>query len=285
MGVLPRMKKLILCADDYSLSQSVDEGIRTLVIANRLSAVSCLTNSPFWPEASEKLKPLSAEIQTGLHFNLTAEFEAPDYPLWKLIRDCFLGLLDVKQYTYELHRQLDSFEFFWGKRPDFVDGHQHIHTFPTIRNIVTRVLAERYSHTDRPWVRRVNPPLIGHDAFSKALVIRMLGLGFSRVVQRANIPLSGDFYGLYSLSPNADFPSMVAGWIHVASDQAIIMCHPSIKTPGAATDCIDEARVNELQYLMGQDFFQLCRKESVFFNSFEARPTRFCVLQDDLLSR
>ena len=281
MGISLRMKNLILCADDYALSPMVDEGIRTLVIANRLSAVSCITNSPCWPEASEKLKPLSAEIQVGLHFNLTAKFETPSYPLWKLIRDCLLGRLDEKQYTYELHRQLESFEYFWEKKPDFVDGHQHIHIFPTIRNIVTRVLAERYSHADRPWVRRVNPPLTGHDALLKSLVLRILGLGFNRAVRRTNTPLSGDFYGLYSLSPNADFPSMVTGWIHTASNQAIIMCHPAIEPSDSPIDGIDQARINEMKYLIGKDFSQFCRKESVFFNRSEDCPTRLNIFHDD----
>mgnify|MGYP003636721545 FL=1 len=273
------MKKLILCADDYALSPMIDEGIRALVIANRLSAISCITNSPCWPEASAKLKPLSAEIQVGLHFNLTATFETPAYPLWKLIRDCLLGLFDEKQYTCEFHRQLESFEYFWGKKPDFVDGHQHIHIFPTIRNIVIRVLAERYSHADRPWVRRVNSPLTGHDALLKALILRILGLGFSHAVRRTNIPLSGDFYGLYSLSPNADFQSMVTGWIQTASDQAIIMCPPAIEPSDALLDSIDQARINEFNYLTGKDFSQFCKKESVFFNHYEDCPARLNISQ------
>ena len=281
MGVSPRMKNLILCADDYALSPMIDEGIRVLVTANRLSAVSCITNSPHWPKASEKLKSLSAEIQVGLHFNLTATFETASYPLWKLIRDCLLSRLDEKQYTYELHRQLELFEYFWGKKPDFVDGHQHIHIFPTIRNIVTRVLSERYSQTDRPWVRRVNPSLVGHDALFKALVLRILGLGFCHAARRTNIPLSGDFYGLYSLSPNADFPSMVTGWIQAASDQAVIMCHPAIEPSDNHIYGIDQARISEFNYLKGKEFSQLCRKESVFFNHPDDYPTRLIVCHDD----
>ncbi len=38
-------KNIILCADDYGISHSVDRAIIDLLDKNRLSAVSCMTSS------------------------------------------------------------------------------------------------------------------------------------------------------------------------------------------------------------------------------------------------
>lgn len=259
------MKRLILCADDYALSPGVDKGIRTLVTAKRLSAVSCITNSPYWPEAAEKLKLLSADIQVGLHVNLTTTFETPATPLWRIIGDCVLGLLDKKQSSWEFNRQLELFEYFWGKKPDFVDGHQHVHIFPTIRTIIIRALSERYSDGNRPWLRQINPSLTGHDALLKALLLRVLGVGFSRAARQANLQLSGNFYGLYSLSSSANFPAMLTSWMQAASDQSLIMCHPAMKESKLAEKDIDQARISEFQYLISESFISYVDNKTISF--------------------
>ena len=72
------MKRLILCADDFGQSAAISNGILQLVAAGRLQAVSCLTESPVWPAMARELKALGTSHQTGLHFNLTHGFAAPE---------------------------------------------------------------------------------------------------------------------------------------------------------------------------------------------------------------
>jgi len=62
---------LTLCADDFGLSAPISRGIAMLARAQRLSAVSCITNAAHWREAARALRGLPLSVTVGLHFNLT----------------------------------------------------------------------------------------------------------------------------------------------------------------------------------------------------------------------
>lgn len=257
------MKPIILCADDYGLSKSVGVGIRQLAAARRLSAVSCMSSALTWPAEAALLQPLRDKIDVGLHFNLTQGFgesSVTDLAFW--IISSLAGSINKNLIEREFIWQLDRFESVWGEPPDFVDGHQHVHIFPGIRNVVFRLLEERYSEAQRPWIRQVNPSLTGHDAPSKALILRMLSTGFVKKACLSGLDLSSGFAGLYSLSAQANFPAMMAGWLHHARPGTVLMCHPGIGAAGDP-DSIGQARMREFQYLRGPEFEQVCKREMV----------------------
>ena len=65
----------------------------------------------------------------------------------------------------------------FGRPPDFIDGHQHVHLFPQVRDAVLKVVAEAAPDA---WVRqcgRARSARRLHDR--KALVLDVLELGLS----------------------------------------------------------------------------------------------------------
>ena len=62
---------LALCADDFGLAPGLSRGIARLAAARRLTAISCITNSPHWPDASGWLQGLPDTVDVGLHLNFT----------------------------------------------------------------------------------------------------------------------------------------------------------------------------------------------------------------------
>ena len=64
-------KRIVLCADDYGQAPAISDGIIELLKDQRLSAVSCMTNTPDWPIYAKNLLPFRLERDIGLHFNLT----------------------------------------------------------------------------------------------------------------------------------------------------------------------------------------------------------------------
>ncbi len=42
----------------------------------------------------------------------------------------------------EIARQFSAFQSAFGRAPDYVDGHQHIHVFPQIREALLRVIKD-----------------------------------------------------------------------------------------------------------------------------------------------
>jgi len=271
VGIPENLKPIILCADDYGVSPSVGAGIRELVAARRLSAVSCLSTAPTWPEEAVLLKPLRAQIDVGLHFNLTLGFGHSAPSLMRWIGCSLTGHIGHAAVERELKQQLDRFESAWGEPPDFIDGHQHVHIFPGIRDHLFRLLADRYPAGRRPWIRRVNPVLTGHDAPIKALVLKLLSCGFSKNARQAGLALNSGFAGLYSLSEKADFPTMMSGWLRWAQPGTLLMCHPGICSE-PDPEGIGPTREREFHYLRGKEFGEALNREGIVLVRFDSSP-------------
>jgi chitin disaccharide deacetylase len=257
-------RTMVLCADDFGMSDGINRAILELIARGRLSAVSCMTGLATWSAAARALTDLRGRAAVGLHFTLTAGPEA--WTLSELMRASLLRRLSVPTVAAALERQLDAFEQAMGRAPDFVDGHEHVQSFPQVRDALAGVLAGRYPDWRpdwrpdrrpgrrpgrRPWVRVPRPRLGGHDAPLKAAVLRAIGAGFDATLRRAGLPRTRAFAGLYSLGPRADFPRLMAAWLRDSPDGALIMCHP-----GCGADEAPLARVREAEraYLAGPGF-------------------------------
>ena len=147
------MKRIILCADDYGQNTFISQAIILLIQKNRLTATTCMTTSPFWFENAPRLKNLE-KIDIGLHFNLTEGSPLSPglqvmgfLPLKQLLMKSYLKKINQKVIEEELHAQIDQFVAGIGRLPDFIDGHQHVHQFPIIRDAFFAVYHRRLRNT------------------------------------------------------------------------------------------------------------------------------------------
>lgn len=258
-------RSVVICADDFGMSEGVNEAILELIDLGRLSATSCMTNMPCWTAATaEQLLARRPRAALGLHFNLTEGGHA--IPLGRLILKSLSRQLDRQVVLEQFDTQLDRFEQLIGSAPDFVDGHQHIQMFPVIRDVLLERLQQRYAE-QAPWVRVSTPGLSGHDSAFKALVLRLIGLGFEAALTRAHLSGSKAFAGMYSLTPEANFASMMRHWLQTEPEGVLIMCHPG-KTRGESP--LHRARQNEYQWLSSDDFHKAMIESK---RSLRIRPT------------
>jgi predicted glycoside hydrolase/deacetylase ChbG (UPF0249 family) len=220
-------RRVILCADDFALDADISEGILHLASAGRLSAVSCMTDSPSWGDAGAELRRLRAPVALGLHFNLTQPFGFGERPLGAWIAASVVRAVDRSAVRAHLLRQIDAFRAVVGAPPDFIDGHQHVHAFPVIREVVAAVAAEAGGDGPIPLrdVRRFFGPT---DARLKRYVIGSL----ARTCVAAGTPFNEAMSGDYSLSAGADYEGLFAGWLAAAPDRGLIMCHPAAAGAG-----------------------------------------------------
>ncbi len=256
------MKSIILCADDYGICLPVGEGIRQLVALKRLTAVSCMSSAPAWPLESALLKPLREQIDVGLHFNLTLGFDHSVPSLGTWLKKSLWAQIDQVAVAKAFLEQLNRFESAWGEAPDFIDSHQHVHIFPGIRNRLFQLIVKRYPAERRPWIRWVTPHLTGHDAPLKALILRVLSIGFAQKARLAGLSLPCGFEGIYSLSDKVDIATLMPGWLRRAKPGTVLMCHPSMSAE-QDPEGIGLARLQEYQYLCGTAFDDACRCEKV----------------------
>jgi predicted glycoside hydrolase/deacetylase ChbG (UPF0249 family) len=263
------MRRLTLCADDFAQSPAISQGIVQLVQAGRLSATSIMSQSPHWPQQAPALRELSSKVQAGLHFNLTHPFDRSSRPLGHWLLRSQLRALPYRELHEQCLRQIDLFTAHYGQLPQFIDGHQHVHALPVVRDALWEAIAKRWSGAALPYLRAPDRLTGVTDDAVKGRVLRVLCRGFFRQSQQRGFALPQSFGGLYSLQPQADFASLIQRWLHELPDRSLIMCHPGLQAEDP-DDPINASRAGEFRYLMSDAFIQHCTQAQVQLQGWSA---------------
>lgn len=242
-------RRLVVCIDDYALRPGVDEAVLALARQGRVSATSCMVGMRRWPAAAAALGTLPrGTIDIGLHLDFT---EAPlDRSLRRglgaFMALAYLGQLPARRIVGEVRAQFDAFEAALDRPPDHVDGHQHVHQLPVVRDALLDELARR-GWTDA-WLRGTRRP--HGEPGTKPRVIAALGGGRLRArAERQGLPVSGHLLGVYGFDADAQaYQRLLAGWLARARDGDVLMCHPG-RAEDAPGDPIAAARAVELEVL------------------------------------
>lgn len=224
----------MMCADDFGMSEAVDDGILQLAHAGKLQATSCLVQGPEFARNAARLQ--QTPLQCGLHLNFTEAFPAAGIilPLRQLVLACWARRLPAARVHQEIVHQLDTFEDVMGRAPDYIDGHQHIHQFPVIREALLGELLRRYSPGRRPWLRSTLPPKLSLlPPATRVKVSVIAGLGGRHLVrqaQRAGVVTNRRFLGVYDFSGGASaYAGLLQQWLKAARPGDLIMCHPAAR--------------------------------------------------------
>ena len=254
----------VLCADDYGLSAPVSRAILALARTGRISALSCMTASKFWPEHGPWLKEVADRVDIGLHLTLVDEAPLTPMPrmapegrlpsLERLIAKSYARTLDLAEIAAEMDAQLQAFTAAMGRLPAHIDGHLHAHVLPGIRDLV---LARARALSPRPWLRNV------HDSFGaisrrgvavpKAAFIAALGRGFKAAAADMPDRLNAGFSGVYAFSDTpVDYGAVFARFVEERGSRHVILCHPG--EAGDALAAWDRSRAVEYEFLAGPRF-------------------------------
>lgn len=273
-------KRIVLCADDYGQDPLISQAIRVLIMNGRINAASCLSNSTYWPDHATWLQPFKDQADIGLHFNLTeGRALSPQYgkiygeklfPLTKLIRKAWLGQLDIEAIKAECNAQIDSFISAFGSEPKFIDGHQHVHQLPIIRNAVTDVYEQRL-RSHKAYIRLVREKIYASDYIKnfKKIAIYMLGAKkMKALLERHDIPHNDTFSGMYTFTKAAKYPLLFRQFVQTVGNGGLIMCHPGLPADNAAEDRMAKARSAEYQYLISSQFLADCDEYDIVLSRF-----------------
>ncbi|WP_454917760.1 ChbG/HpnK family deacetylase [Xanthobacter sediminis] len=254
------MKHVTLCADDYAIAPGVSAAIRRLIEARRINATSVMTVFPGLAEEARLLDETVAgePVSVGLHLTLTGG-SAPLTPwtggtnlpqLGELVARAFTRRIDKKAVAAEIDAQFEAFARAFGRPPDHVDGHQHVHVLPTIRGAV---LKATHRHAPKAWLRNVKPApaaLIGLDL--KGRVIGAFGHGLARDAARIGLATNAGFAGAYDFGADHDFAPLLAHFLKGVPDGAVVMVHPGhVDDPLTARDPVTHQREVEFEVLHG----------------------------------
>jgi chitin disaccharide deacetylase len=265
------IKKIIVCADDFALNEGVSSTIIELLNKHCISATSCMTTSPLWPKWGPRLKDLSSTVDIGLHLDLT-EFTPLSAPLTDgLKQPLSIGQTIIKAYSRQLPLatlvreftlQLHRFYEVMGFNPHFIDGHQHVHQFPRIRDALLIACKDYFKNSTIPPLRLVN----GYPFFTPfrdsalKLLIHTLGRNaFKRILDKAQLSYYNDFKGIYVFKGAANVALLFQQFIQQISPGGVIMCHPGHHS----TDGISRIREQEYVFLNSVAWQTLLQTEKV----------------------
>lgn len=255
------MNAIIVSADDYAQSAAIDAGILALIRAGRISAASCLTLCPRWPEAAQLLTAdIRQRADIGLHldFSQYAHFR---YRLPVLMLRSFARSLSARKINASIHAQLDSFEASLGTPPDYVDGHQHVHQLPQIRDALLEILLKRYSG-ELPWLRIARPPL--QDSIKGRIIAALGAQQLADKAQAAGLRCSAQLLGVYGFDLDTkNYRHKLQAWLaqaQASANVAVLMCHPAVSSASdhaPADDPIYAARLQEFAVMASDGYPQL----------------------------
>ncbi len=252
-------RSLAVCVDDFGYHDGVNVACASLAALGRISAASCLVDGAAWRRGAAVLAGLPATVEIGLHLNLTEPLPQSEFhqPLRWLILNAYSRRLPRPTIAREITRQLEAFEAETGRPPDFIDGHQHVHQLPVVRDALLAVLEER-AWTRRPWLRSTLPapswttPGLPWRAIAKAQLIGRIGARRLGVAAGAlGYPQNARFLGVYGFRGTREgYLALLRAWLSCAGDRDLLMCHPA--ADGPASDPILAARRREYEVLGGQ---------------------------------
>lgn len=259
-------RRLAICADDFGMNDDVDGAILDLVVRQRVTTVSCLVGGDSWARQGPRLarQPIGI-VETGLHFDLTwapLGGLAPK-PLPVLIACALARALSATRLREQVGRQLDAFEAVMQRVPDHVDGHQHVHQLPLVRDALLEVLDRRYPGK-LPWIRSTRP---SSGSTGKARLIDLLGGQACRLAAAARgRATSGRLLGVHDFHTDAEgYAALLDGWVAECRDGDVLMCHPG-RNPGADDDPLGVMRGIEWLVLSGDAFGQTLAREQVMLS-------------------
>lgn len=148
--------KIILTADDFGKSEAANKNILHLAKTGKLDRISVIVCGVLSKEEIEKL--LTADVKLDIHFELIWQKRRRN-----LLRDNTLrqGIILLVNYLWgnwlipahprsgavfvkqEWQKQIEKFRKIFGRTPDGISSHEHIHYFPAYFSIALE-LADCY---------------------------------------------------------------------------------------------------------------------------------------------
>lgn len=149
-------ENLIISADDFGKSKLANKNILQLTEAGKLDRISVMIEGDFDEKEIDKI--LAAGVKLDIHFELIwqkrrrnllkdntlrqgivflVNYFWGDWPVPEHPRS---GATSVKQ---EWKEQIEKFRRIFGRMPDGISSHEHVHYFPTYFSIALE-LADRY---------------------------------------------------------------------------------------------------------------------------------------------
>ena len=138
--------------------------------------------------------------------------------------------------------------------PDFIDGHEHIHQLPTIREALIAIYKQKKltgfcRNTSNGW-----RDFFCYANFPKRQAISLCGgLVFNRLLKKQSILANSSFAGIYNFAKARNYRYYFQTFLQQSTTGGLIMCHPGQQS-NDYHDPLHRYRHHELNYLLSNGF-------------------------------
>ena len=266
------MKRIIINADDFGLTPGVNEGILECLQKGVVSSTSALVNFP----SSEAALNLARQhnLNIGWHINLTLGQPLSDpkdipslvtregtfHSLQSLLIRSFWGKISAQDVEKELTAQYEMFERF-GLSLSHANGHQHVHVFPIIRDVVRDMARSKKI----PYVR------IPQESASLRLPRPLTRIFFQLITTNLDFGVPAfPFYGFTFGNCSHDLSEWEKLLSRITSETSEVMMHPARirKEDDYYGDDFPGDREKECQLLLSQELKELIMRKGFQLGTF-----------------
>lgn len=283
-------KYLIVNADDFGLTEGINLGIIEGFQKGIITSASVMVAADAFTDAIQRTKE-NPGLAVGVHLTLVAgkPVLAPDristlvdvggsfysgYP--SLFYRLLLGKIRITEVEQELQAQVERF-LDTGLNISHVDGHLHVHLYPTLFPIVIR-LAQKYKI---PYIRCSQEMLIQGQKVNFSRRIKATSLNWvaqlaRKKIREANLKTSTYFYGM-SHSGHLTEEIWLALLPQVQAGVTEVMCHPGYEDEELYHQIIDPTyqrkeelkgltspRVKEMMHQFGIELINSLKLEALW---------------------
>lgn len=229
------MKRLIVTADDFGYSSFVNRAIIHCFRKGIVTSASFIANTQYFSESIRMLRQ-NKKLDIGLHVNLT-EF----FPLTraKTLTGTNGKFLDKNEWhngycsnadRHEIENEIESqiIKFLSsGLNLTHINGHNHIHVFPEIIDIIVK-LAKRHGirYVRLPDERIINKNQRLSDEIQKRNVLAKFSKAARNKIIKNRLETTNSFYGILDMN-NMDFYRMSLILDSIEDGTTELMVHPA----------------------------------------------------------
>jgi hopanoid biosynthesis associated protein HpnK len=275
------MKRLIVNADDFGMTHGINRGIVEANGKGIVTAASIMVTGLAFEEAVQLARE-NPNLDIGLHLSLTVGSPASNDPAvhryltshgtFRLGNRDLLKNLILHNISPSVPRR--EIEAQFKKAVDtrlpitHIDGHESIHLFPGIREIVL-ALMERYGI---PFIRLSYERIVLREVWKlrrwKKALINLFGLLHGRQVRRRGIRTTHHYYGTFDAGYLGK-ERLMAMILNLKEGTSEIMCHPGYRDESFDRICGGRYLPDqELRALMDAEVKNLLHKRGVHLIGF-----------------
>ncbi len=232
------MQRLIINADDYGVSKSVNAGIIQAHEIGTITSTTIMCNGKHFDDAIIKLPDT---LSVGVHLNLShGKSLTTNKPLDKHLQyKLLIKQVNKRFIENELRAQIEKLLEI-GITPSHFDSHQHVHAFSPVKEIVIN-LAKEYNVNKLRWPKENSQGFTPNLHYVKHKLIKL---------NRCPLTTTDHFFGLIYTG----YPSLKVFLSYLNfNGTAEIGCHPAQKSLSYRNK-FEQTRPKELKILCSKQF-------------------------------